>query len=96
MIYRIIAESAFILMFVLVVLSSRKHAVGILKYFKKPQGLAGFLRILVYLFMMLSFFIMAISAMIPVTAGAGHLSGIMLIVHVVLAPVFIGSRRGRA
>jgi ABC-type transport system involved in multi-copper enzyme maturation permease subunit len=91
MIYRIVAGTAFLLMCALLVLSSRKYFSDMVARFKESQGLSGFLRILIYLIMVFSFLVMGISSIIPVMAGAGELSGVMLIIHVVLAPVFIGS-----
>jgi len=91
MIYRIAAALSFILMIILLGLYIRRYSSGTLSFFQQRQGTVGFMRRLGYFILLFSFLIMGISAITPVILGADHLSGLMLIIHVTLAPVFIGT-----
>lgn len=91
MIYRIVVIVSFVLLMIVLGIYVKRHVQGIVGYLHNLSGKIGFLRTLAYFFLLISFLVMSTSAMIPVILGSDYLSGVMLIIHVTLAPVFAGA-----
>jgi len=90
MIYRIITAAGLLILIAMQVNFFRKYGPDFLIYFAKRLRIVKLSRLFAYLLGLVSFMILALSAMVPVIWGADYLTGIMLIFHVTLAPVFAG------
>ena len=90
MIYRILTAAGLLILIAMQVNFFRKYGPDFLIYFTQQLRIVTVSRLFAYLLSLVSFMILALSAMVPVIWGADYLTGMMLIFHVTVAPVFAG------
>jgi cytochrome b subunit of formate dehydrogenase len=91
MIFRGFAAAGILVMLITLIIFLRKNMPGLAGALPNMSGRIKFLRLIAYLLVLVCFLLLAFSAIGPVATGADHLSGMLLVIHVTIAPVYLSA-----